>query len=320
MNQAPITRYGVIADTHGNMQALEAVLAHAAAQKVEGYIFLGDYGGFGNTNQTVARLQNIKATLKKEDSFFIISGNGEEYIRDNYQAAFEKVFPKQWAPVQQECITIQPEKKEYLLGLPKIIKRNLQGSQFYMAHSPADIFGKSVLDFSSGRDYINLTENGKLKTSTYNQHMYSLVAEDASFLRQVSSFAEDVFLFGHYHTQWHAAIGGKLFVNPGSCGMPCDYDLRAPYTILEYDGSGWRALPQRVEYDVQKAIQQYKQTESYRRISIWSELYAKVVETGKNWPLLFLEHLDKVALATGATQTPYPDSIWEKAVQSWRWE
>ena len=36
-------RYAVIADVHGNLQALEAVLQDAAAQQVDQYLFVGDY-------------------------------------------------------------------------------------------------------------------------------------------------------------------------------------------------------------------------------------------------------------------------------------
>lgn len=314
------TRYGVISDTHGNIAALDAVLAHAQQQRVDGYIFLGDYGGFGNTNATVERLQSLEKAATGKDSFFILSGNGEEYIRKNYHNALENIFPKQLAPIQQECRTIEPDKMEYLLQLPKTIQPQLWGSDFYMAHSPADIFGKSVLDFSCGRNFINLTENGKLNNCSYNDYIITLATTDTDFLQRVSSFQQEVFLFGHYHTQWHGTIGGKLFVNPGSCGMPCDYDIRAPYTILEYTKGHWTAHEQRVAYDVENAAWEYKQTEYFKSISIWGELYGKVIETGMNWPLLFLEHLDKVALENGEDSIPHSDKVWEKAMQSWNWK
>lgn len=53
-------RFAVIADVHGNMPALEAVLAELAEERVDGYLCPGDLVGYGPMpNEAVARVQEL---------------------------------------------------------------------------------------------------------------------------------------------------------------------------------------------------------------------------------------------------------------------
>jgi predicted phosphodiesterase len=60
-------------DVHGNLPALEAVLADAAAQGADGYVLGGDYALFGGwPRETVERLRSLAPALW-------IRGNGERW-------------------------------------------------------------------------------------------------------------------------------------------------------------------------------------------------------------------------------------------------
>ena len=53
-------RYLVLSDVHGNLEALRAVLAHAARKRRDGILFLGDAVGYGGApNQVVERLRKL---------------------------------------------------------------------------------------------------------------------------------------------------------------------------------------------------------------------------------------------------------------------
>lgn len=53
-------RYGVVSDVHGNIEALEVVLAHLATQNVDKMVFLGDAVGYGaNPNEVCDRLRGV---------------------------------------------------------------------------------------------------------------------------------------------------------------------------------------------------------------------------------------------------------------------
>lgn len=53
-------RYGIFSDVHGNLEALEVVLAHLAEQNVDRYAFLGDAVGYGpNPNEVCDRIREV---------------------------------------------------------------------------------------------------------------------------------------------------------------------------------------------------------------------------------------------------------------------
>ena len=72
----------VIADIHGNLPALEAVLAHPAAQQCNEIISLGDHVNFGpQSRQVHDRLTSLGATL--------LLGNHEERLLRPADAEFD---------------------------------------------------------------------------------------------------------------------------------------------------------------------------------------------------------------------------------------
>ncbi|MBR3922492.1 MAG: metallophosphoesterase, partial [Kiritimatiellae bacterium] len=72
----------VIADVHGNLPALEAVLAHPAAQQCNEIISLGDHVNFGpQSRQVHDSLTSLGATL--------LLGNHEERLLRPADAEFD---------------------------------------------------------------------------------------------------------------------------------------------------------------------------------------------------------------------------------------
>jgi hypothetical protein len=55
-------KYAIFSDVHGNLESLEAVLAHAAEQGVGFHLCLGDVIGYGaNPNECVDRVRALPA-------------------------------------------------------------------------------------------------------------------------------------------------------------------------------------------------------------------------------------------------------------------
>lgn len=67
-------RYAVISDVHGNMDALEAVLADARKQGAEGYLFAGDYC------LSLPYPEEVIDRIRKIENAVLIRGNEEQYI------------------------------------------------------------------------------------------------------------------------------------------------------------------------------------------------------------------------------------------------
>ncbi|MFZ3128128.1 MAG: metallophosphoesterase [Rhodoferax sp.] len=64
-------RLALLSDIHGNLQALDACLAHARAQRAQRFVFLGDMVGYGA--DPVAVLERIM--LLTEEGAMVIKGN-----------------------------------------------------------------------------------------------------------------------------------------------------------------------------------------------------------------------------------------------------
>ena len=69
-------RIAVISDIHGNHVALEECLRHLETQRIDRYVFLGDYlGEFPYQQKTMERLYKLNDT----ENCLFIRGNKEDY-------------------------------------------------------------------------------------------------------------------------------------------------------------------------------------------------------------------------------------------------
>jgi len=67
----------------------------------------------------------------------------------------------------------------------------------------------------------------------------------------------DVIILGHTHYPMIKQIGGKLIINPGSCGQPRDYDPRASFAV--FDTLTKNVVIERVKYDVERVCEVVKE-------------------------------------------------------------
>jgi predicted phosphodiesterase len=63
-----------------------------------------------------------------------------------------------------------------------------------------------------------------------------------------------ILLCGHTHRPLERALNGMRVVNVGSVGLPLDGDRRAAYATLDFEDGGCRVLIHRVEYDVEEVL------------------------------------------------------------------
>lgn len=110
-------KYALIADIHSNLEALEAVLAHAGAQGVERVVLLGDLVGYGADPVAVVERcqalteQGAVAVLGNHDA--AVSGRDPASMNDEAQIAVE------WTRAQ-----LRPQHLEWLAALPHIVRDN----------------------------------------------------------------------------------------------------------------------------------------------------------------------------------------------------
>jgi predicted phosphodiesterase len=179
-------------DVHGNLVALEAVLAEAEAAGAASYVLGGDYAAFGPwPRETAERLEALPAAVR-------IRGNGERWLREEPEAP-EEARPFLTAALAAALAAVGPELVARLYELPE----RAELDEILVCHgSPLSDIESFAPESQPGEDHM------------------------------LDGEAERTILFGHSHLQFRrAGPNGTLLINPGSVGMPLDGDARAAWAL-----------------------------------------------------------------------------------------
>ena len=71
----------------------------------------------------------------------------------------------------------------------------------------------------------------------------------------------DLYIYAHIHKPYIRCINGKYIINCGSVGLPFDGLKKASYTLLDIEEGSVQVSNVRVSYDVEKVIQQFKESD-----------------------------------------------------------
>jgi putative phosphoesterase len=215
-------RIAIFSDIHGNLPALEAVLADIAEQKPDAVYCLGDLVGYGaSPNEVSSRLASERIPT--------IMGNyddGVGFDRDGCGCAYRDPVDQELGnrSLQWTKARVTADNKAFLRTLVKDIRIEIDGKRVLLVHgSPRKM----------------------------NEYLF----EDrplASFQRLAASSNADIIVFGHTHKPYVKEVDGVMFLNVGSVGKPKDGDWRACYAVLEIDHDP-TVVFQRVIYDVATA-------------------------------------------------------------------
>jgi predicted phosphodiesterase len=189
---------GVLYDVHGNLPALEAVLAEAASEDVDEWLLGGDYCAFGPWPvETLARLRELPNAAW-------IRGNGERWLVDPPQDLPAEALEFIHAALASSIAQLPAADIDWLIGLPAFADHE---DAFYCHGSPrsdVDSFAPDPRD------------------------------DDERLLAGVN---ERQVVFGHSHVQFRRPGPNDTdLVNPGSVGMPLDGDTRAAWAVRPANG------------------------------------------------------------------------------------
>ena len=228
-----MTKIAVLSDIHGNMTALEAVLADAKKAKVDEYWLLGDILMPGTGRR---RILNLLAALPITA---IVLGNWENSLwrglhrKLDLTKASHRYLLRQCQYILEE---IGPEEIEDLHNQPMQVHRRFGNLTVGITHH--------LPDKNWGRELIH-------------------TGKQEDFDRLVTEPHASIAVYGHIHQQLlRYGSDGQLILNPGSIGQPffldagLRKDLRAQYMILEFDEAGLADVDfRRVDYDVEAELQ-----------------------------------------------------------------
>ena len=189
---------GILYDVHGNLSALDAVLAEAEHEGIDEWLVGGDYCAFGPWPvETLAR-------LRKLENATWLRGNGERWLVDPPLDLPAEQSKFVFAALASTIAQLAAGDVDALVGLPTLEER---GDAFYCHGSP----------LSDVESFPTEPEDGDL--------------------RLLAGVKERQVVFGHSHLQFRRAGPNETdLVNPGSVGMPLDGDTRAAWAIRLDDG------------------------------------------------------------------------------------
>jgi len=223
-------KIAIISDIHGNIPALDAVLADIAARRIKRIICLGDLVGKGP--QSSMAIQMIQKYCEK-----VIRGNWDDFFPKPQMSETIKWHQGQLTKIQMS----------HLKELPFSIEFMMSGKLVRMFHaSPRSVYER-IQPWDSLERRLSMFEN--------TEHTENIEGNRAP----------DVVLYGDIHNAYQQNIKGKTLCNVGSVGNPLDL-TQASYAILEgeynqRDNGVFSIQLVRVPYDIDCSINIAKEME-----------------------------------------------------------
>jgi predicted phosphodiesterase len=230
-------RYLVLSDVHGNLEALRAVLAHAARKRRDAVLFLGDAVGYGaSPNQVVERLRGLGGR------FVGVRGNHDRVVLDSRRGAV--LFNTHArAAASWSAGVLTPPNRRFL--------ENLESGPQQVDEQVTICHGSPVDE----DDYLFTEAEARGAFEATPARVVFFGHSHIPCLFELGSSGESQEPVGVLLRGSRVVVdldpGRRYLINPGSVGQPRDRDSRAAYGL--YDTALRRFTLYRVVYDVHGA-------------------------------------------------------------------
>lgn len=226
----------ILSDIHGNLEALDAVLADVADQGVDSIYCLGDIVGYGpNPRECLDRVMNFQASVLGNHD------QGALFDPEGFSSGAERAIF--WTRQQLENSPDPPEQNrrrlDFLLDLPRTI-----------------VEPKLLFVHGSARNPLN-------------EYVFPEDVHNLRKLERIFSLVEQYCFQGHTHVPGVFTAGGqfrrpaeinyryalgaeRLMINVGSVGQPRDGDPRSCYVVLTDETVEFRRVAYPLEQTVAK--------------------------------------------------------------------
>lgn len=213
----------LIADIHGNYEALQTVLKvpHDRA------ICLGDIVDYGPDPDRCI-------DLLREKAIPTIRGNHDNAVafKVDCQCGY-KYKHLSIATREYTWDILDKDRIEYLQKLPLQLKEEVDGKRLHLTHgSPRSMF-----------EYI--------KPETPDEEIRKMIDESTEPLEA------DFLVIGHSHIPMNRKLGNLIIINPGSVGQPRDGDTRTSCAVFDTEKGHLEHL--RLDYDIDSVCAKIKE-------------------------------------------------------------
>jgi putative phosphoesterase len=201
----------VIADVHGNLEALKAVLADPH----DALICLGDLVGYGPEPGACVRrvLEEANVVLRGNHDHALATGSapGAPPFFEWLAQATRELGDAQLSPLEQASLVQLPLRHSCLMD----------GAVYHLVHAaPSD-----------------------------PMHGY-LEPTSPRWAQEVANLGAGTLLVGHSHLQFRHHLNGRTILSPGSVGQPRQGDPRAAYMVIEDGNVSFCRVAYRIERTV----------------------------------------------------------------------
>lgn len=280
-------RFAVMADIHGNLPALEAVLEDMQQFAVDGVIVAGDIIGGPYVVETVQLIQSL--------SGWTIGGNNEEYFRKYRDGTAPEGWQKsrQWAPLRWVYRQLTEATFEYLFSLPEQLTVSADGiAPLRVVHGSPRSQSESLFP----------------KT------------EPENFRRTLNDIAEPAMICGHTHKPWQHALNGKFALNPGAVGGPLNGHVGTQYAIITWHNGHWKAELRAISYDMARIRKAYQESGFLEEGGAFARAWLYTIGSGYDVARAFLDHAYGMAAEAGYAECEtVSDDAWERAAKTFAW-
>jgi len=220
----PVDRVAALSDVHGNVPALEAVLADIEAAGVDLVVFCGDL----TWGPEPTRTAELVASLGERA--VCVRGNGDRFVLELLAGKPPTTPREHWVPGRHS-----PEAARFIAG--------------FRFNLVVEIAGLGSVRFCHGSPR---SDNELITPGTPQDRFRELAA----------GMEERILVSGHSHLQFDRIVpdgdgGGWRSVNPGSVGLPY-HDAEPGFACWALLGPG--VEQRRVRYDVSESVKRSVET------------------------------------------------------------
>jgi predicted phosphodiesterase len=215
---------GLISDIHGNLLALEAVLAELEREPLDRLVCLGDVVAGPRANEALARVRELDCP--------VIMGNWDAWSVDGMPEPSSAVEEKLYAIGAYWAERLGDDDREFIRTFAPTLELELEP-------------GNTLLCFHG--------------SPTSFDHWIVATTPDEKVAHMLGGSKEPVMAGGHTHLQMVRRYADTLLVNPGSVGLPFGVwspdDVRiaprAEYALIDTSDGRLAVELRRTTYDVE---------------------------------------------------------------------
>ena len=216
-------RYAVLSDIHGNLEALTAVLADAAA-RVDGVLCLGDVVGYGADPAPCVDLIGARAET-------LVAGNHDHAAAGLVDPGWFNAYAR--AALEWTMERVDDDHRAWLGARPLVAEVEDATLVHASPRSPEEW------------EYLQTADDGWEVFGAFSTRLCFVGHSHRPAVWSIGSSGPD---FERGSTTVTLDHGRRYIVNVGSVGQPRDRDRRAAYAVWDLEGR--RVEIRRVAYDV----------------------------------------------------------------------